>query len=79
MALKYIADRGKAGFNSGALRMHAALNNSADSGNEIDRRRDADDARGSADDVDHVVGAATGADGVPMSIESADGDGDSRF
>ena len=35
-----------------------------------------DDAGGGADDVDDVAFAAAGADGVPVRVERADGDGD---
>ena len=62
-----------------ALRVNASLHYAADAGNEIRRRRDSDNAGRSADDVHHVVGAATGADGVPVGVEGADGDRDACF
>ena len=54
--------------------MHAALHHAANAGNKIRRRRDPDDAGGGADHVDHVVGAAAGADGVPVRVERANRD-----
>src|SRR5258708_37684261 len=52
--------------------MNAAGDNAANSGYQIDRRSDADDASRGSDDVDDVFAPAAGADGVPMRVEGAD-------
>src|SRR5579863_3145880 len=59
--------------------MHASLHHSANTRNQVHRRRDANDAGRSPDDIDHVLGAATCTDGVPMSVESTNRYGNSRF
>ena len=57
--------------------MDAARDNAADSGDERRLLFHGDDAGGRADDVNHVAFAAACADGVPVGVECADGNGDS--
>ena len=68
-----VSHGGEPRFDSRAQGMHAPLHHAADSRHQIHRRSDSDDACGGADDVHHVVSAATGADRVPMRIEGSDG------
>src|SRR5581483_9646719 len=49
----------------------------ADAGDERRLLSDSHDAGGGADYVDHIAGADSGSDGVPVRIEGAYGDGDS--
>src|SRR5437660_12307856 len=67
------------GFNSRAVGMHAPLHDSTDTRNQVYRRRDANDARRSADDIHHVLGAAACAYGIPMSITRAHWYGSTRL
>src|SRR5215468_10521383 len=53
--------------------MDAARNNTANTGDKICRRRNPDDAGRSADDINHIFAATAGADGVPVGVESTDG------
>src|SRR5258708_11088630 len=68
-----IADRRKTGFNSRAVRMNASLHNSANARYKFHRACNSNNARGSTDDIDHVVGAAAGANRIPVCIERANG------
>src|SRR5690348_1207393 len=52
--------------------MHAAFDYAAYARHKLRLTRDSDNARGSADDVDHVPFAAAGADGVPVRVKRAD-------
>src|SRR5262249_7355862 len=74
-----IADRGKAGFDTGAERVDASLHHAANSWDEIRGGRNTDDASRSADNIHHVIGAETCAYGVPMSVKCSYWDGDSGF
>src|ERR1700678_3576353 len=56
--------------------MDAAGNDSAYAGDEGGVLLYGDDAGRGTDDVDDVALAAAGAEGVPMSVECTDGDGD---
>ena len=71
-----VAGGGEAGFDAGVVGVHAAGDDAADAGDELGLFRHGDDAGGGADDVDHVAFAAARADGVPVRVEGADGDGD---
>ena len=55
--------------------MDAAGDDSADAGDQLSLFGHGDDAGGGADDVDDIALADVRADGVPVGIESADGDG----
>ncbi len=70
---------GEAGFDAGAPRMHASLHHATDAGHKVHRGRDADDAGRRADHVHHVVGAAAGADRVPVRVEGTDRNRDAGF
>ena len=74
--LEYVANGRKPRFDSSALRMHAALDHSANARYKVYRRSDADDAGRSADYVHHVVGAAACADGIPVRIKGTHRDRD---
>src|SRR5690348_2855176 len=71
-----IAGGGEARFDAREGGMDAAADDAANSGDELRGARDADDAGGSADDVDDVFFEQARADGVPMSVERTDGNGD---
>ena len=70
---------GESGFNSRALRMHAALHYAANTRHQVHRRSDPDDAGRGAHDVDHVIGSAARADGVPMRVECSDRNRNARL
>ena len=74
---KDVAHGGEAGLDAGVSRMHAARDHAADAGNQLRLARHGDDAGGGADDIDHVALADVGADGVPVRVECAHGDGNS--
>ena len=56
--------------------MDRARHHAADAGDQAGLVADGHDAGGGADHVDHVAEADAGADGVPVRVEGADGDGD---
>src|SRR5207244_12312142 len=78
-AVRNVAHGRKARLDSGALGMHASLNDPAYARNQVDRGRDSNNACGRANNVHHVIGAATSSDGVPVSIEGANRDRNVRF
>ena len=59
--------------------MNGAFHHAADAGNQVGLFRDRHDAGGGADHVDDVAFAAARADGVPMRVERADGNGNARL
>src|SRR5438067_2094899 len=77
--IKYVANRGKSCFDASTLWMNASLHHAANPGHQIWRWRDSNDASGSAYDVHHVIGATTGANGVPMCVEGSDRNRNSRL
>ena len=70
-----IADRGHARFDADAVRIDRARDDAADAGDERLLVAETDDAGRGADDVDHVAKADVGADGVPVRVERANGNG----
>ena len=75
--VKDVAGGGEAGFDAGVSGVNASLHYSAEAGNELRLAGDADDAGGGADYVDHVFFERARADGIPVGIEGADGNGNS--
>ncbi len=71
-----VADGGEAGFDADAVGVDGAGDDAADAGDEGLGVGDADDAGGGADDVDDVAEADVRADGIPVGVEGAGGDGD---
>ena len=71
-----VAGGGESGFDAGAGGVDGAGDDAADSGDEIRVIADGDDAGGGADYVDDIAQANAGADGIPVGIEGAGGDGD---
>jgi len=71
-----IACSREAGFDAGVAGMDAAGHDTADAGNEFGLAGHGNDAGGGADDVDGIAFADVGADGVPVRVECAYGDGD---
>ena len=67
---------GEACLDAGIAGVDAAGDDAADAGDELGLFGHGDDAGGGADDVDDVAFAAASADGVPVGVEGADGDGD---
>src|SRR5215470_13030919 len=74
-----IANRRETGLDSRAIRMHAPLHYSANSRYQIHRWSDSDNAGRSPNHVDHVVGAATGTDRIPVGVECTNGDRNPRL
>src|SRR6185312_8564799 len=74
-----ISDGGEACFDPGAEWVHASLHYTAHTRNQIDRRCDSDDAGGGPDHVNHVIGATTGPDRVPVRIERSHRNRNARF
>src|SRR5579863_423280 len=67
---------GKPGFDAGVIRMNASFYDATYSGDQLRLTGDSDDAGGSADDVDDVALVGARADGIPVSVESSDGNRD---
>ena len=66
-----IAGGRKARLDAGESRMNAARHNAADTRNQLRLFGDGHDARRGADNVHHVAGPAAGADRIPMGVERA--------
>ena len=71
-----VAGGGEACLDAGVVRVDAAGDDAADSGDELGFFRHGDDAGGGADYVDDVAFAAACADGVPVGVEGSYGDRD---
>src|SRR5215469_8593597 len=59
--------------------MNATLHDATNAGYQVGGRGNADDASRRADNVHHVIGAAAGANGVPVRIECAHRNRDTGF
>jgi len=71
-----VSGGGEAGFDADEAGVDGAGDDAAHAGNKRGLRLHGDDAGGGTDDVDDVADAAACADGVPVCVERADGDGD---